>query len=108
MTSKRDRPHPARAAGSVVIAAALAFNVSACSGELDTECTGGAYEVECHPVYRPPSTTTASVSPVAAPTPTGSCPSDWAEAWKRMHARTWDSACPLPSPLGTVLPAPSG
>lgn len=106
MTGKRDRPRPARAAGAIVVAAALACGLSACSGESDTECTGGAYEVECHPVYRPASTATASMSPVAAPT--GSCPSDWAEMWKRVHARTWDVACPPPSPLGTAPPAPSG
>lgn len=111
MTSKRYRPRTARATGAVVVvSAALVFGLSACSsGELDTECTGGAYEVECHPVqHRPSGTATESGPPaVAAPTPSVSCPTDWAEVWQRMEARTWDIACPLPDSLETVLPTPS-
>lgn len=47
MASRRYRPRTARAAGAVVVVpAALAFALSACSsGGSDTECTGGAYEV---------------------------------------------------------------
>lgn len=112
MASRRYRPRTARAAGAVVVVpAALAFALSACSsGESDTECTGGAYEVECHPVRPRPSDTASGPGPpaLAAPVPSVSCPTDWAQVWQQVHARTWDFTCPEPSPLPTVVPAPSG
>jgi len=86
----------------------LALGVSACSvGRSDTECDGGAYEVECHPVYWPTkSTSSATVSPMAAPTPSGPCPTDWSEFYKSVDSKTVDWACPLPSPLTSVTPTP--
>ena len=92
------------AVGSLA-AVVLAFGVSACSGKSDTACNGGAYEVECHPVYRPTkSTGSATVSPMADPTPAGPCPTNWSEYYKTVDAKTVDWACPLPSPLTSVTP----
>jgi len=88
------------------VMAAVVYGVSACSGSSEVECSGGAYEAECHPVYRPPTgTKSTTVSPPAVPTPTSPCPSDWSEFWKHVRDRKWDQACPLPSPLTSAVPS---
>ncbi len=33
------------------------------------------------------------------------CPTDWSEVWKRVRAKTWDPACPVPSPLTSAIPS---
>lgn len=95
-------------AATVVVTALMMAGVSACGGEETVACTGGAYEVECHPVA--PTAESASGSTAPARTPSGTCPSDLDEFHKAVRNRSLDWACPLPSPLTppleTTVPLP--
>lgn len=96
---------------TVVVTALLMIGVSACGGESTVECTGGAYEAECHPVAPPAHSTADTAFPTPALTPSRPCPSDRAEFYKAVHNRTLDWACPPPTflnpPPRTAAPLPS-
>lgn len=102
----RSRSSWAGGAASAMVLAVAVCGVSACSGSSEVECTGGAYEAECHPVNPAPTgTPSATVSPGTVPAPRSACPSDWSEIWKQVRDKKWDQDCPLPSPMTSAVPS---